>query len=234
MSMDETQIDYDGLVADAMRGVIRTVLTNVLKHGLPGEHHFYVSFNTCAPGVVLSKRLKERYPEEMTIVLQHRFWDLAVHADRFEVKLAFNSIPERIVIPYAAIKLFVDPSVRFGHQFDDPSRDDAPVDLEAPNSSGKLVAGDFRRGGRGGPRPLGEGPALVQPDKKRASGVKKRTEKTADTSELTAADENGQPLEALPASTEPATPTVALTKPTLVESAPTSAKVVSLDQFRKK
>ncbi len=113
-------IDYEALAQDAMRGVVRQVLTQVAKTGLPGDHHFYVSFDTQLPGVSISKRLKEKYSEEMTIVLQHRFWDLSVTEERFEVKLTFDGIPERLVVPFDAIKVFFDPSVRYGLQFEDP------------------------------------------------------------------------------------------------------------------
>jgi len=124
----EPTIDYEGLAQEAMRGVVRTVLVRTVKNGLAGDHHFYISFDTEAPGVSLSRRLKEKYPREMTIVLQHRFWDLAVTDDRFEVKLTFDGIPERLVVPFAAIKVFFDPSVRFGLQFEDPN---APADGRA-------------------------------------------------------------------------------------------------------
>lgn len=113
-------IDYDALAQEAMRGVVRTVLVRTAKTGLPGDHHFYISFDTQQPGVVMSKRLKDKYPQEMTIVLQHRFWDLAVTDERFEVKLTFDGIPERLVIPFNAIKVFFDPSVSYGLQFEDP------------------------------------------------------------------------------------------------------------------
>jgi hypothetical protein len=112
--MSEDLIRYDVLASEALRGIIRNVLQRVQKRGLPGEHHFYINFSTTAPGVILSKRLKEQYPDEMTIVLQHKFWDLVVYDDRFEVKLSFNNVPERLVIPLAAIKSFFDPSVQFG------------------------------------------------------------------------------------------------------------------------
>jgi hypothetical protein len=112
--MSEDQIRYDVLANEAMRGIIRTVLQRVQKRGLPGEHHFYITFDTTAAGTIVSKRLKEQYPEEMTIVLQHQFWDLMIYDDRFEVKLSFNGVPERLVVPYSAIKTFVDPSVSFG------------------------------------------------------------------------------------------------------------------------
>lgn len=116
----EPTIDYETLTQDAMRGVVRTVLYQAAKSGLPGDHHFYISFDTGASGVVLSKRLKEKYPSEMTIVLQHRFWDLAVTDEGFEVKLTFDGIPERLVVPFSAIRVFFDPSVRYGLQFEGP------------------------------------------------------------------------------------------------------------------
>ena len=116
--MPESEIDYQALSQDALRGVIREVLRRVAAEGLPGEHHFYIAFDTQAEGVVLSKRLREQYPEEMTVVLQHRFWDLKVRDESFEVKLTFGNIPERLSIPFRAIKVFFDPSVPFGLQFE--------------------------------------------------------------------------------------------------------------------
>ncbi|GLK70448.1 hypothetical protein KHC23_16620 [Ancylobacter dichloromethanicus] len=116
MSVD--LIRYDLLVQDALRGVVGRVLTDVARDGLPGEHHLYLAFDTCAPGVRISPRLKERYPEEMTIVLQHQFWDLIVTEQFFEVGLSFNGIPERLHVPFEALKGFFDPSVKFGLQFE--------------------------------------------------------------------------------------------------------------------
>lgn len=112
--MSEDKIRYDILASEALRGIIRTVLQRAQKRGLPGEHHFFINFDTTAAGVIVSKRLRDKYPLDMTIVLQHKFWDLLVFEDRFEVKLSFNNVPERLVIPFAAIKSFVDPSVQFG------------------------------------------------------------------------------------------------------------------------
>jgi hypothetical protein len=111
-------IRYDLLTQAALRGVMRTVLTDVAKKGLPGAHHFKISFDTTAVGVKLSPRLLAQYPEEMTIVLQHQFWDLTVSEDRFEVGLSFGGIPERLVVPFEAVNGFVDPSVQFGLQFE--------------------------------------------------------------------------------------------------------------------
>ena len=132
----EPTIDYDTLMQDAMRGVVRTVLTQAAKSGLPGDHHFYISFDTTASGVILSKRLKDKYPHEMTIVLQHRFWDLSVQEDGFEVKLTFDGIPERLVVTFAAIRVFFDPSVRYGLQFEDPD-----IEPEAGETMGQRFAG---------------------------------------------------------------------------------------------
>ena len=128
----EREIDYEALAQSAMRGIVRTVLARVAKSGLPGEHHFYIAFKTDAPGVMLSKRLKAKYPEEMTVVLQHRFRDLIVSDDRFEVELAFDGIPERLRVPFAAIKVFFDPSVPYGLQFDEGEGEGAgPLHLSA-------------------------------------------------------------------------------------------------------
>jgi len=112
-------IDYDALALEALRGVVKTCLAQVARTGLVGEHHFYIAFNTQAAGVGMSKRLKEKYPVEMTIVLQHRFWDLLVDDERFEVKLTFDGIPERLVVPFSAVKVFYDPSVPYVLQFEE-------------------------------------------------------------------------------------------------------------------
>ena len=111
-------IRYDILAQDALRGVVKAVLTDVSTRGLPGDHHFFISFDTGADGVKISERLHEKYPEDLTIVLQHQFWDLIVHEDKFEVGVSFNGIPERLTVPFAAVKGFFDPSVQFGLQFE--------------------------------------------------------------------------------------------------------------------
>ena len=116
--MATDHIRYDLLARDALRGVVRRVLTDAAEHGLPGEHHFFITFLSTADGVKLSPRLLAQYPEEMTVILQHQFWDLVVTEDRFEVGLSFGGIPERLVVPFASIKSFFDPSVQFGLQFD--------------------------------------------------------------------------------------------------------------------
>jgi hypothetical protein len=113
-------IRYDLLTQQALRGVVRNVLAETAKKKvLPGDHHFYISFDTRAEGVRLSDRLKAQYPEQMTIILQHQFWDLKVTDETFEVGLSFGGAPEKLVVPFEAIKGFFDPSVQFGLQFEE-------------------------------------------------------------------------------------------------------------------
>ena len=116
--MNDDLIRYDVLAQDALRGVMRKVLGEVEKTGLPGEHHFFITFLTGAPGVRVSSRLREKYPEQMTIVVQHQYWDLKVSDTGFEIGLSFSDVPERLLIPFAAIKGFYDPSVNFELEFD--------------------------------------------------------------------------------------------------------------------
>src|SRR5436190_23950791 len=124
--MAEDLIRYDILAQDALRGVIRKVLSEVSRTGLPGEHHFFIKFATHAPGVRISTRLLAQYPEEMTIVLQHQYRDLTVNEQAFEVGLSFNGISERLLVPFTAVKEFLDPSVQFGLQFETAQRAQAP------------------------------------------------------------------------------------------------------------
>ncbi len=116
--MATDHIRYDILAQAALRGVVRTVLADAAKKGLPGEHHFKISFNTMASGVRLSDRMRARYPQEMTIVLQHQFWDLVVTEQAFEVGLSFGGIAERVGVPFEAVTAFYDPAVQFGFQFE--------------------------------------------------------------------------------------------------------------------
>ena len=124
--MATDHIRYDVLARDALRGVLRRVLTDAAEHGLPGDHHFFITFLSTAEGVKLSPRLLAQYPEEMTVILQHQFWDLTVTEDRFEVGLSFGGVAERLVVPFNSIKSFFDPSVQFGLQFE-------PADAPAAN-----------------------------------------------------------------------------------------------------
>jgi uncharacterized protein len=116
--MAEDQMRYDQLAQNALRGVVREALRRAEVEGLPGEHHFYVAFNTRYPGVDISPRIQERYPREMTIVIQHQYWNLKVYEAYFEVELSFDNVTERLVIPFNAVKGFLDPAVQFGLQFE--------------------------------------------------------------------------------------------------------------------
>ena len=111
-------IRYDILAQEALRGVVHTVLVDTAKNGLPGDHHFYITFETRADGVRLPPRLLAQFPEVITIVLQHQFWDLIVSDSGFEVGMSFGGIPERLAVTFASIKEFVDPSVPFGMKFE--------------------------------------------------------------------------------------------------------------------
>jgi hypothetical protein len=132
--MPDHHIRYDLLAQQALRGVVRTVLNDVAKKGLPGEHHFKITFNTTAPGVRLSDRLRAQYPETMTIILQHQFWDLNVGERAFEVGLSFGGISERLGVPFDSIVAFYDPAVQFGFQFEaiDAAAEDGEVAKSAP------------------------------------------------------------------------------------------------------
>ncbi len=115
--MPNESINYPALIDQAMRGVVRQALRDVSAHGLPGDHHFFISYATNYPGVKMSEQLKSRYPQEITIVLQHQFWDFKVEEHQFGVTLSFGGVPEKLVVPFAALTAFADPSVKFGLQF---------------------------------------------------------------------------------------------------------------------
>lgn len=133
--MTESHIDYDAKVQDALRSVVKTVLKDTAKDGLQGDHHFYIAFKTQAEGVNIPAHLASRFPDEMTIVLQHKFWGLEVHEDRFEIGLSFNQKPEHLVVPFEAIVGFVDPSVQFALQF----HDEADVEVEGAEGDDTAV-----------------------------------------------------------------------------------------------
>jgi hypothetical protein len=156
----ESLIPYDEIVQDALRAVVGRVLGEIERSGgLPGEHHFYITFKTRSPGVSIPKHLLERFPDEMTIVIQHRFWDLKVEDDSFSVGLSFGGVPAALHVPFAAVTQFHDPAVEFALTFqanaeeapDDEHEiagNDAPEDAvsaEAKDDGSNVVSVDFTR-----------------------------------------------------------------------------------------
>jgi len=164
--MATDHIRYDVLARDALRGVLRRVLADAAEHGLPGEHHFFITFLSTAEGVKLSPRLLAQYPEEMTVILQHQFWDLVVTDDRFEVGLSFGGIPERLVVPFTSIKSFFDPSVQFGLQFEASEATETPAaNLPAVPASSALPAPAAVTEDQDEPTKPGEGAEVVRLDR---------------------------------------------------------------------
>lgn len=128
-------IGYEALTQAAMRGVVREALRHTISNGSPpGEHHFYITFRSKAPGVKMADHLVERFPDEMTIVVQHQFWDLEVHEGHFEIVLKFSGVPQHLSIPFAAMTRFVDPAVNFGVSFEKSDSNDA-MDVVSPTES---------------------------------------------------------------------------------------------------
>ncbi|TPG19968.1 hypothetical protein EAH79_10215 [Sphingomonas koreensis] len=152
--LPDSLIPYDEIVQEALRAVVGRVLGSVAEGGLPGDHHFYITFKTQAAGVDIPQRLIERFPDEMTIVMQNRYWDLVVDEERFSIGLSFNQIPSTLVIPYAAITGFHDPAVNFELRFQaqeveapephDDAENDGPV-AEPIEDGSNVVAVDFKR-----------------------------------------------------------------------------------------
>ncbi|TIL23984.1 MAG: hypothetical protein E5Y88_20345 [Mesorhizobium sp.] len=137
--MADDHIRYDILAQEALRGVMRKVLAEVARTGLPGNHHFFITFLTGAPGVRVSSRLRERYPEQMTIVIQFQYWDLKVTDTGFEVGLSFSDVPEKLEIPFSAVRGFYDPSVNFELEFDVKTETSADEELAGQPPSEPLA-----------------------------------------------------------------------------------------------
>lgn len=155
-SLPDSLIPYDEIVQEALRAVVGRVLGSVAESGgLPGEHHFYITFRTGAPGVDIPQRLRERFPDEMTIVIQNRYWDLAVDTERFSVGLSFNQVPSKLVIPYRAITGFHDPAVNFELRFQADGPEEGPAGHDAAENDhaqpapvedgSNVVSVDFKR-----------------------------------------------------------------------------------------
>ena len=164
---------YDALVDDALRGVVRRVLRQVADKGLPGSHHFYISFRSTDPGVQLPPYLRAKYPEEMTIVLQHQYWDLIITEEFFEVTVSFNKQQERIKVPYAALSAFVDPSVRFGLQFDRKDKGAVPAEKPAAPMAATPLPAPEKRPSLGAPTTSATGEAKAETAATPAEGAAK-------------------------------------------------------------
>jgi hypothetical protein len=149
-----------------LRGVVRSVLTETAKKGLPGDHHFFITFDTQADGVRMSDRLRGQYPEEMTVILQHQFWDLSVSDQAFDVGLSFGGITERLGIPFDSIKAFVDPSVQFGLQFEEVVEGEAQQAPANPHDKAKeKQTGKSNTGSNSGPKRVPNALPGLAPDK---------------------------------------------------------------------
>jgi hypothetical protein len=137
--MTEDYLDYGKLIDDAMHHVVRSALHIVDKTGLTHDHHFFITFNTRHPGVMIADELLEKYPEEMTIVMQHQYWDLTIEEERFSIVLSFDNIKQNLTVPFASLVSFADPSVKFGLQFADEfiDRDDETLELPHPKGEDK-------------------------------------------------------------------------------------------------
>ena len=222
-------IRYDLLVQDALKGVVRRVLSNAMREGIPGEHHFYLSFRTGDKGVRISPALREKYPDEMTIVLQHQFWDLSVTEHVIEVGLYFSNVPEKLVIPFDAISGFFDPSVQFGLKFE-LAKDGTPTGQAKPMPAPQSEPARLPSRGAEAPKPLrktsdktgpkGAPDAKSVPDagtKPAASGKSAETKADAKSGDAKSGDAKSGDAKQKPAE-EPAE----------------GPKVISLDAFRKK
>jgi len=186
--MSTDLIRYDLLVQEALKGVVRRVLTDAVKDGLPGEHHFYISFRTDKAGVRLSSRLRERYPEDMTIVLQHQFSGLTVNDQAFEVSLSFSGVPERLRVPFDALTGFFDPSVQFGLKFE--IAEEAPASAEAP-AIPSLPSPVPQLGARRKPepaKPVDAAPALAEAEADKAAPAAEPQDAAAETAQVVSLD----------------------------------------------
>jgi hypothetical protein len=223
-------IRYDLQVQDALRGVVRKVLADAAREGLPGEHHFYITFHTQAPGVKLSARLREQYPNEMTIILQYQFWDLQVDEEGFDVGLHFKNVPERLHVPFEAITGFYDPSVQFGLKFeltdevDAVDEDAEELEETAPGPVANLPR-PAPEAEKARPRGAGSEPAMVAGKTATAPAEPARGKAGKAQSDKIKDDKQAKAGEPKAAEQKAAAPAAA-------ESG--ESKVVSIDAFRKK
>ena len=212
--MSTDLIRYDLMVQDALLGVVRKILADTARDGLLGDHHFYVTFRTGAPGVKLSARMRERYPDEMTVILQHQFWDLEVNEQMFQVGLSFGGTAELLVIPFDAVIGFFDPSVQFGLKFE-------IQDLRPETGANDAAPA----------KPALQKPAAVKPAAKTAEVTRTQPRGAGAEPTIVPPQESGAPISAKAASAPKQTDK----KPDkLPDPEAGEAKIVSIDAFRKK
>ena len=235
--MTQDLIRYDLLVQDALKGVVRKVLGDAAREGLPGEHHFYVSFRTDFPGVRLSTRMREKYPQDMTIVLQHQFWDLSVTEHALEVGLSFSGVPERLLIPFDALTGFFDPSVQFGLKFE---LHEPPALTDSGTASGRIdnPVATLRPAPARTPPGAGSEPATAEPaapvakpahpEEHDVADAETHIEETRKSVKSASKAKSGKKVPGKTPESDKPEPT-----PTEPDKTP-GAEVVSLDSFRKK
>jgi len=226
----QDRIEYEVLVQNALRHVVRDVLSDVAKAGsLPGEHHFYITFNTQAAGVQISPRLKQRFPESMTIVLQHRFWDMKVYAEYFSVRLSFGGVPEKLTVPFAAMQSFYDPAAAFEVAFSSSGENKADIAQENMPIDGEDIIA-FPPKGRG------QGQAGFKP----ATDILNETEDDKSPYNVPVPPAFAKALEKQQAHLKPEGAGGSADKPSpadekkVDDKGQQSASIVSLDAFRKK
>jgi hypothetical protein len=247
-------IRYDLLVQDALKGVVRRVLANAIRDGIPGEHHFYLSFRTREKGVRISQALRDKYPDEMTIVLQHQFWDLAVSDYAIEVGLSFSNVPEKLVIPFDAVSGFFDPSVQFGLKFEQ-SKGDAPAgaaralpSIAKDEAQGKLPARGApaeagkpaRKGAEKAGRPSADAkasdakPSDAKISDAKISDAKASDAKASDAKASDAKSPDSKPVDSGKSSAGKSEGKLKLAVDPDRDRSKDEPKVISLDAFRKK
>ncbi len=213
---------YDLRIQEALRGAVRSILIDISRTGFPGDHHFYVSFRTRARGVQMSERLLKQYPDEMTIVLQHQFWDLSVGEKEFSVGLSFKQVPEKLVIPFEAITSFVDPTVHFALKFEVAEASDAeksPAPAARPLAPVPVQSADKDE-------PLQEKSAAPRRLTPKAGNASSETSKTPEKAQEKAQDK--------PAAKEQEKPGGKPDAEAQTAGGNEPGKVVSIDAFRKK
>jgi uncharacterized protein len=243
-TMPTDLIRYDLLVQDALKGVVRRVLANAIRDGIPGEHHFYLSFRTREKGVRISQALRDKYPDEMTIVLQHQFWDLAVSDYAIEVGLSFSNVPEKLVIPFDAVSGFFDPSVQFGLKFEQ-SKGDAPAgaaralpSIAKDEAQGKLPArgapAEAGKPARKGAEKPGRPSAEARASDAKASDAKSSDAKPSDTKPSDTKPSDSKPSDSGKSSGGKSEGKLKLAVDPDHDRSKDEPKVISLDAFRKK